>query len=453
MNRIATAVFDFLLLLLLVSLPILYLPYGEEPFRQFREMLFHIFMLGIVLAWISRALTARDGSALDGIMRHRSAVVPVALFFFSSTAFWLSLILNGSGTLQTGTAINYMLGGILFVAFLDAMGRIGTQKWLPALKLVLLVNAGYGILQYLGFDFLFTSLDPEWHTRYPRYLVAGFMDSPNMLAPLLVSIVPYLFCRFIFGKSAKDVYWPGLFALLILIPVFLSENLAGIIALGAVMAVLLVYFSIHTFRHGKAGALRVGFGWVVALVAIAVGITGYMQSDGGTRVMKKWSMNERTTQYRAAWMMFAESPALGKGPNSFYKHFVEYRRAVWFSNPPVKPPHRTAHQVHNEYLQLLAEGGAITALPVFAILFIFLFRQALFMKKRLDEKEFSPRAIYAIGAAGGFWTIVINGGANFPFHIAPLAVIAIFWAAVCHRNMYDDSVKEAGVVGAVRRVG
>jgi O-antigen ligase len=147
-----------------------------------------------------------------------------------------------------------------------------------------------------------------------------------------------------------------------------------------------------------------------------------------------WSMQERLNQNASAWKMFTESPLVGKGPGYFYRHYIEYRRGEWFNSPPPVVTNRTAHQVHNDYIQILAEGGAAAALPLLAAFVIFmatLYRQ---LRRLLDMEEPDNRTLIAIGSAGGFLVLAINGLASFPFHVAPLAWTAIFWAAIFFRT-------------------
>ena len=66
------------------------------------------------------------------------------------------------------------------------------------------------------------------------------------------------------------------------------------------------------------------------------------------------------------------------------------------------------------------------------ILMLLLREQFGFFRRILSESEMNQSDLIAIGGVGGFWAIAINGVGNFPFHVAPLAVAAIFWAALSH---------------------
>lgn len=430
---------DFLLIFLLVALPLAYFPYGEEPFRPVREALFFTVAMAVGLLLIIRIYRLEIEHGIKKILLLRHTVILFCLFVISAIFYGLSNIGATSG-LSNLTFANYFLGGVLFFAFYDSFSRHGVRRFIKIFSVVIFINGAYGILQFFGWDPLFFPPDPE--NVYRPYLVAGFMDSPNMLAPLLASLVPYLFCFWMASDTRKNFILSSFGLLLLLTPIGMTKNIAGWVGLFAVMFALLIYFSIHEHWQRSGKALRLAACWLAVALAAGSGAASYLRAGEPIKIMKIRSINERITQNRAAWMMFKEAPLLGRGPGSFYRHFVEYRRAVWFTHMPDRLPDRAAHQVHNDYAQLLAEGGILTAAPLAAILIWFSGLQFAFMKKSLNMKKLSGRGIAAIGAAGGFWTIAVNAFGNFPFHVAPLAMAAIFWAAVAYRVTQNNECEE-----------
>ncbi len=215
---------------------------------------------------------------------------------------------------------------------------------------------------------------------------------------------------------------------LILIPVALTKNLAAMAGLSVAIPALLVYLSTRT-THGWDKRRLLAAWAAVALLALAA-VGQYAREDEVSRIIKKESIDERKTQNLVAYMMFKEAPLAGKGPGFFYRHFVEYRRAVWFENPPLRMPSRAANQAHNDYIQMLAEGGLLATTPLLSILAVWLFSQARYMVGTPGKTGYAQDAAI-IGGAGGFWILAINALGNFPFHAATLAVTALFWAATC----------------------
>ncbi len=419
----ATRLREWLLKGLLLAVPIAYVPWADEPYRAFREELFQLAGAGVLLLWLYARITRQN----EGFPSPRGIITDVILFVCGAAALFLSLALNG-GSLSA--AINVALGGVLFLALYNAIRAETAFEWTKLFIFTAVLNGILGIVQFFGYDPFFQSLDPAFHNVYRRYLVAGFMDSPNMLAPFLASFAPLAFSFFMHETTRnKTIAWT-LRGIFLLTAVSLTQNLGALLPLGAVLGVMLLYF---TFRRPSAGGKPAGYKlaatWGIALLVIAVAATAYARQDDTTRLLKRHSMDERRMQNEACLMMFQGTPVIGKGPGFFYAHFEEYRRAVWFDGPPLRLPDRPAHQAHNDYLQLLAEGGLLAAIPFGCLLLFWMYQHgvALLRPERLLPYPLGP---LLPGAIGGFWVIALNGLGNFPFHIAPLVVTALFWAVV-----------------------
>ena len=423
--------------ILVAASPIVFNPFAELPFRSLRETFFQIVMLGVALCAFVRIMNSTGGG--EGFLprREKNTKTIFLLFVFSTAALWISLMVNGADAPAVKTVLNFMLGGLLFFAFMDSFGRSGVSGWVTILTAVVFINGAYAIAQFFGWDPIFNLLVKG--DVYRPYLTAGFMDSPNMLAPLLVSVVPYFFARWMTAAGARDFFIYSAALLFLLVPIAFTRNVAGWLSLALLLFALLVFFSWYEQCHTAGRVKRIIFCWLCVILLAGGGAASYLKAAGPVKPDKIQSIRERVTQNRAAWMMFAESPLVGKGPNYFYRHFVEYRRAVWFSNPPERIPERAAHQAHNDYIQLLAEGGLLAGLPVAGILVLLLSEQLGFFRRILSERILMRGDLLTIGAAGGFWAIAINGVGNFPFHVAPLAVAALFWAALSHHLIMEKA--------------
>ncbi len=413
----------WLLMGMLLALPIVYVPWADEPYRAFREELFQLAGAGVILLWLYSRVTRTDGTPLSP----RGVNAGFMLFAIGTAALFLSFALNG-GSLSA--AVNVALGGIMFLALYNDITADTAFEWTKRFIFAAVVNGILGIVQFFGYDPFFQSLDPAFHNVYRRYLMAGFMDSPNMLAPFLASFAPLAFAFFMYESArGKMIAWT-LRLIFLLTAVSLTQNLGALLPLGGILGAMLLYFTFCCpAAGGKPSGYKLAATWGIALLVIGVAATVYIRQDDTTRLLKRYSMDERRMQNEACLMMFRNAPLTGKGPGFFYAHFEEYRRAVWFDAPPLRLPDRPAHQAHDDYLQLLAEGGLLAAVPFGCLLLFWMYRHvaALTRPKRLLPYPLAP---LLPGAIGGFWVIALNGIGNFPFHIAPLAVTALFWAAV-----------------------
>ena len=428
---------DYLLKLLVALSPIVFNPFAELPFRTLRETLFQIVMMGVALCAIVRLIYFIAGR--ESVLPQREGTTQTIriLFTVSTVAFGISLMVNGVDFTAMKTVANFMMGGILFFALLDSFSRGNVKSFVTIFMVVVFINAAYAIVQFFGGDPIFYLLRKG--AVYRPYLTAGFMDSPNMLAPLLVCAAPWFFARWMATGDGRKFFLYGSALLVLFIPIALTRNVAGWLSLAVLLPALILFFSWHEYRHRAGRFKRIVFCWVFVTLLVGAGAANYLKADEPVKVGKIQSIMERVTQNRAAWMMFTESPLTGKGPNYFYRHFVQYRRAVWFSNPPQRVPERAAHQAHNDYIQLLAEGGLLVGLPVAMILMLLLREQFGFFRRILTESEITRNDLLTIGAIGGFWAIAINGIGNFPFHVAPLAVAALFWAALSHHLIREKA--------------
>lgn len=425
---------EWLLKGLFLLVPIAYVPWADEPYRAFREELFQLAGAGVLLLWLYGRITHEEGVSLSP----RGIKADLILYACGTGALLLSLALNGGHS--PAAVINVALGGILFLAFYNAITPETAFEWTKLFIFAAVLNGLLGIAQYAGYDPFFQSLDPAFHNVYRRYLVAGFMDSPNMLAPFLASFVPLAYAFFMHETArGKTIAWT-LRSIFLLTVIAFTQNLGALLALGVVLGAMLLYFTLRRPLDGhKRATPKLVASWVMALMVIAMAATAYARQDDTTRLLKRHSIDERWMQNKACLMMFQSEPIIGKGPGFFYAHFEEYRRSVWFEAPPLRLPDRPAHQAHNDYLQLLAEGGLLAALPFGLLLILWMYRHTAALLRRELPPLGYPRAPLLPGAIGGFWVIALNGLGNFPFHIAPLTVTALFWAAVAAVLMYDGS--------------
>ena len=426
-----------ILKLLLVVGPIIYFPYSFEEFRGTRETLLHIGSVGIFLSIVVSLLLA-DSNRRRELFVDLLSPSPFRnvflLLLVSALIFFFSYLLNEHTFHGARTVGNFTLGVMLFFVFISVIKIEASLDWIRLLFIPIFLNSVLAVLQYFGLDPFFLSLDPEYHSLYPKYRVAGLMDSPNMLAPFIASVVPFFFLKAIYSGWGSRFIEYTVMMFIVLVPLFLSRNLAGWISLGAVLFAIIMLVTINRFGKRKIPMLKIIICWSVIVIAIVGAGKIYANTDQESRTVKMWSMKERLDQNSAAWKMFTESPLIGNGPGYFYRHYVEYRRGEWFKTPPPTVTSRTAHQVHNEYIQMLAEGGLAVMLPLLAAFAIFLSTLLRQLRRLLEMEEPDNRTLVAIGSASGFVVIVINGLASFPFHVAPLAWTALFWTAIFFRT-------------------
>jgi O-antigen ligase len=127
---------------------------------------------------------------------------------------------------------------------------------------------------------------------------------------------------------------------------------SGLIAAMAGLATLWVLSSARMDRRARAWLLG-GFGGIVAVALAFVNTTAMAGRIGETI----GGIGGRTAIWRATWPMAKDFWLIGIGAGAFERGMVVYQPS----------PHETFfNHAHNDYLQMLTEGGLLLAIPAIA---------------------------------------------------------------------------------------
>ncbi|MBD3868469.1 MAG: O-antigen ligase family protein [Acidobacteria bacterium] len=286
---------------------------------------------------------------------------------------WRSLSLYPAGTLERSL---WFLA--LFLAFLLAGRRSSKAERCTVYKVVLLANMT--LLALVGIMQLFHDNGKLlWIRESARELRSiGPYVNPNHFGGVMELAVPWLlgysWWRFRKGgiQAIKEPQAPVALGagLLCLVAGFFSASkmTAALIALGLVFLVLLCLRSLRS----RVLALTV----VVVLAAVAffgLGGTELAQrvEDFSSASAGDLAQYERVVVWKAALPMVADYPLTGVGFGAFGQVFSAY-----------VPPGETRLwlQLHNDYLEVLVEGGLVAGLLLLALMWAYgsrLFRMQL----------------------------------------------------------------------------
>jgi len=162
---------------------------------------------------------------------------------------------------------------------------------------------------------------------------------------------------------------------------------------------------------------------------------GYMRriaapDEAATLQVVDASWGSRLALWQSAVRMWADHPWFGVGPAHFDYRFPEYRPEVTQARPD---------RVHNDYLNLLADWGAVGGGIVFAGMGIFVF----WLKKtwphvRREENDFgtgqSNRFAFFLGAVCGLAALAVHSLMDFNLHIPANALAAVVLLALVTSN-------------------
>jgi O-antigen ligase len=233
--------------------------------------------------------------------------------------------------------------------------------------------------------------------------------------------------------------WLAAAACLMTGAVFASMSRAGILGLAA--GVLAFIAASHTRLHRGRTVV-----WIVASLG-ALAVIGLMFADFGALAMRLQETTEsgvwgRRAIWRDSWRMAQDFWIAGVGAGAFEKGMLLYQQGsrVFFFN-----------HAHDEYLQILAEGGILLAVPA-AIAVI---AGAIVIASRLRSDR-TPIFWIRAGAVAGIVAVAVQSiwdtGLRTPANGVLFAIIA---AIACHepRQSSTDRARSAKPSGDRRSLG
>jgi O-antigen ligase len=309
----------------------------------------------------------------------------------------------------------------VYWAFANLADRFPVRKrvW-TALLVLLILTALYSLVQH--------HVDPgrlfgiERYTRYwGAERLGGTYQCPNHIAHLYQLWLP--FCLLFLFISQFGWFWRICFAYalpLFLVLIYQTQSRAGL--LGAVasfgtVALLLV------FRKSRRAF------WIALLVIplLCATVVGGLWAGSSMFRTRMHPVAEFIQQCRAgsfefsdfrpqAWMdtvpMIADRPLFGFGPGSYGQIYEQYRRRV-------KSVRIEIVHAHSEYLELLAEYGAVGALLACATVGAVL----LALIRGIRASAHSHHVLPAIALAAALAGTAVHGFFDFELRIFPNALM------------------------------
>jgi O-antigen ligase len=174
-------------------------------------------------------------------------------------------------------------------------------------------------------------------------------------------------------------------------------------------------------RHSGSGRVAI----VSLLAALLVGVALWVGVDQSLQRLGEAATHDytgRTEAWTEAWDLWRRYPLAGTGINTF-------NTAMLFYQQYVTEAHLNA--AHNDYLQLLAEGGVLVGLPILAALSLLIVTVVRRFREETSASTFWIRA----GATLGLLSIAIQELGDFSLQIPGNAVLfAVLCAIAIHRT-------------------
>lgn len=225
-------------------------------------------------------------------------------------------------------------------------------------------------------------------------------------------------------------------AALMLIAVVMTGSRGGVIATfctaGFVFAASYALGRRHAGEH-ESGRIR-AFGLAAAaagvLLTAAVGVLFLSGADPlvrgiGLQGGQADVTSGRTHFWGVAWRIFLENPIIGAGYDAFGVAFTRFDTWNGFFR---------VENAHNDYLQILADGGVAAFACVAAFVFLF-FRRAM----GVIRNSTSPgRRAIAVGALAGCFGILVHSFFDFPLRTYSNAYFFLLLTALATVPLGDE---------------
>ena len=324
-----------------------------------------------------------------------------------------------------------MFAGLFFVVVNTLRGQEETEAVAWTLMAVATVIAGYAVAQYLGHT------DKVWNLHSGNVNRAGgTYISGNHLAGLLEMVLPLALAFLLAGKlTIVPRILVGYAVLGMLAGLVVTFSRAGWVATAAGIFLVLGVLIRHKNHRLWAGVLLalMLIGGAVFVTQVLSKTHGFMQrvkqTDAAGPGLYDWS--SRLKMWTAAERMWADHFWLGVGPAHYDYRFREYRPPDLQSRPD---------RVHNDYLNLLADWGAVGGVIVLAGMGIFVVGlRRTWPHVRREENDFgsgqSNRFAFFLGATGGLAALTVHSLMDFNLHIPANALVAVTLLALLTSNL------------------
>lgn len=328
-----------------------------------------------------------DVAGVTGIVRTISldpfsTKLTAAHFFALAVFFSLSLILIDSAKRIQITVLFITVFGFAFAFF-------------AILQSVLSPTLIYGIYE--------TQFAQPFGSFVNRHNFAAYME-------MCIAIPLGLLFTGVISKDKRLLYITGV--ALMGVALLLSGSRGGFVALVA----QLIFLVLITVGNRSRKNYAVKFALAGVLIAAIVGGSFFVGGESSlTRISESATSKDVTTNRSHIWMVTAKVIAanlpFGAG---FGAYGVAYTQYDTFSGL------ERVEQAHNDYLQVLADGGLV-GLAIGGAFLFFLFQTG---RKAVSVENFYRRGV-AVGAASGIFAVLVHSIFDFVLHTTAISLMFI----------------------------
>ncbi len=306
------------------------------------------------------------------------------------------------------------------------------------LLLLLVPNALVSFIQFFK-DNSFTHLGlsrPGYGER-----VSGLFICPNHFAGFVEMVLPFCLSAVVFSR------WPmwqkilvAYIGLMGMVAFVLTGSRGGYLSMAVGVTVWSVLAIVIRSRAGWRSMVAL-LGVLVVLGVLATGVTAAVRDRSpalkGRMEQLVTDRDFRLKAWPAAWRQFQEHPIWGAGAQAYVYYGRKYRHPTVQGDPI---------HVHNDYLQLIADYGAVGgllglfALVSHAIVGLRAMVRNAMVRFELDPTAKSDSVAWSVGSLAALAALAAHSALDFNLHIPANALVA----AILMGFVVNDGVPRNG---------
>jgi len=326
----------------------------------FAVIAFAVLSHGAVEPWARGILESASGIlfvlwALFFMVSKKEQEIALPSLLFPLAAFTIVVIVQfafrlTSSPFTTRTELQLLLS-MLILFFLAAQTFRTLSDWRAFAWFVMIfafLIAGLGILQHMTFN------GKLYWFREMRYggIPFGPYVNRNHFAGFAELVLPIALVPLLLGRVRRErLFIVGMLVIIPLSALMLSASRGGIISLGAELAFLILVLILKRTggRHLFAGAAVL----LVAFLTVSwIGVSQILSRFSGLQTLEV-TQSKRASMRHGAWRIFVDHPVLGTGLGTLQQVYPPYETLY---------DGKIVNHAHNDYLEVLAETGALGGL-------------------------------------------------------------------------------------------
>jgi tetratricopeptide (TPR) repeat protein len=312
------------------------------------------------------------------------------------------------------------------------MINVFSKKDIPKLLCFILVShflvTTYGLLQYLGVDFI------KW-VSFGEGRVYSTMGNPDYMATQFSILIPVMIALIISPISRINKFLVTIYLCFMFILIIVSHGRGAWVGFLGSLIYMFILFGAAYGRDffARNRAFAIGVASFVVLLAVIFSFPNPLNKNSQTiidRLKSGYSLTNNSVAVRlfyweSALQMAMKNPVLGAGIGGFSLNTSYFQRKVldrWEKAAPLMAAQVEPHvelYTHNDYLQTLAETGFMglgAYLWLFAAILIMSFRNAFAENNPLLKN-------ILFGISGAIVAFLLNSLLNFPWRVAPTLIL------------------------------